>query len=431
MNKFDNVEIIGVSGKLGSGKNYITENILVNLLKPKRTVMLAFADHLKIEVIAKDNVSYERVFIKKDTESRLKLQRRGTEEGRNVYGEDIWINTIAQWMRVFVERGIERIIILDVRFKNEADFIKSIGGTLIRVNADDRTKQKYIEETNNNLIEIEKIKKHPSETDLDDYTKFNFYIDNSISNEDNVINDIGDIINKISDGCKYKTTVFFDLDDTLIECHIYYDRFIHTNFYSVLLPYINSFDNDDSNLYKLYQDIIYELKYKSDYFRTAYTLDKFPKLLVNASTFILNRLGIPKGDILDKVYQHGMCIHKIVYEKKNGAFELINSLSDDTRIVICTVGDRLSQMKKIVYHGLQKYDIEISTFKNKDLYINLMQKYKSDKYIIVGDSHEREITPALDAGFDKAIHILNGISEPLNIVDDRYSYYSKIEDVKI
>lgn len=429
MNTFENIEIIGVSGKLGSGKNYITENILFNLLTPKKTVMLAFADHLKIEVIAKDNIEYERVFIKKDTESRTKLQKRGTEEGRNVYGENIWINTIQQWMRVFTERGIERVIIIDVRFKNEADFIKSIGGTLIHVNAPDRTQQKYIEETNNNHSEIELIKNHTSETDLDNYKKFDFEIDNTIPNQNNVINDIENIVIQINNKNKFKTTIFFDLDDTLIDCHIYYDKFIYTNFYSVLLPYLKSFDVDDTNLYKQYQDLIYSLKYNSDYFRTPYTLDKFSNLLVKASTLILNNLNIPKNDILDKVFKHGMNIHNIIYSKKDGAFEFIENLPKDIKVVICTVGDRLSQMKKIIYHGLHKYDIEISTFKNKDLYINLMQKYKSDRYIIIGDSSEREILPALDADFHKTIHILNHTTKPLDISSNRYIAVNNVKDI--
>ena len=39
----------------------------------------------------KDN-SFDKVFIKKDTTTRKKLQELGTEMGRNKYGDDIWID---------------------------------------------------------------------------------------------------------------------------------------------------------------------------------------------------------------------------------------------------------------------------------------------------------------------------------------------------
>ena len=427
------IEIIGISGKLGSGKNYVTENIIQHLLTPKKTLLLAFADDFKIETITKDNLSYERVFIKKDSESREKLQNRGTKEGREKYGENIWVDTLEQWIRLYSERGIERFIILDIRFINEAELVKKLGGIIIRINAPDRTMDKYIEETNNNHDAIQRISNHISETELDNYTKFDYYVNNTKSNEKNIFNDIEKIITNYNKKNIYKTTIFFDLDDTLIECHKYYDMFIDTNFYKVLVPYISTFDLDISNLYSQYEGIVHNLKYNTDYFRTPYTIEKFPNLLVNSAKELLTVNNIKLDNtILCKVYEHGMMIHNIQYESKSGALDYVFELSKlrDYNIVICTVGDRLSQMKKILYHNLQKYNIEISTFKNKDLYINLMQKYKSENYIIVGDSAEREIIPAYEANFDKCIHILNTTTKKLdNLSNDKYYAYNNVIDI--
>ena len=45
-----------------------------------RTMHLAFADHFKIDACSKHNLEYDRIFVKKDYESRKILQITGTEE---------------------------------------------------------------------------------------------------------------------------------------------------------------------------------------------------------------------------------------------------------------------------------------------------------------------------------------------------------------
>ena len=47
------MEIIGLIGHQGVGKNYVAENILPSILPPKNTDDLAFADHFKKECITK------------------------------------------------------------------------------------------------------------------------------------------------------------------------------------------------------------------------------------------------------------------------------------------------------------------------------------------------------------------------------------------
>ena len=114
------MELIGLLGHQGVGKNYIAENILNDILPKKNTLIMAFADHFKVECITKRNVPYEKVFKEKDKISRRLLQIVGTEEGRNVYGDDIWVNTLETWLNIYKSRGVERFVICDVRFQNEA-----------------------------------------------------------------------------------------------------------------------------------------------------------------------------------------------------------------------------------------------------------------------------------------------------------------------
>ena len=78
------MEIIGLLGHQGVGKNYIAEKILPFILEEKPTIVLAFADHFKIDCICKHGIEYDKVFGKKDYKTRKILQRVGTEEVDNL-----------------------------------------------------------------------------------------------------------------------------------------------------------------------------------------------------------------------------------------------------------------------------------------------------------------------------------------------------------
>jgi hypothetical protein len=187
------MEVIGLLGHQGVGKNYIAENILPSILKEKSSIVLALADHFKIDCICKHNLDYDKVFIKKDFDTRKTLQKVGTEEGRNIYGDDIWIRTLENWMKVFYSRGIKRFIISDLRFQNEVDWIKSLNGTVIKINAPERFMSRLISETNNNSEKIKDIMTHPSEKMIDEIKNYDICINNNPS--DNIKDEINKIIN--------------------------------------------------------------------------------------------------------------------------------------------------------------------------------------------------------------------------------------------
>jgi hypothetical protein len=62
-------------------------------------------------------------------EVRVLLQRTGTEAGRKVLGEDIWVDALFKDFRP----KEEALVITDVRFPNEAQRIKDAGGVMIRI----------------------------------------------------------------------------------------------------------------------------------------------------------------------------------------------------------------------------------------------------------------------------------------------------------
>ena len=172
------MELIGLLGHQGVGKNYLAEVILPKILPKKNTVVLAFADHFKVDCICKHDAKYDKVFGEKDFETRRLLQIVGTEQGRNKFGYDIWIKTLETWIKLLNSRGVERFIISDVRFQNEADWLKSLNGILIKIDSPIRYYERLAKETNNNLDKINEIKNHASEVNIDTIENYDICFNN-------------------------------------------------------------------------------------------------------------------------------------------------------------------------------------------------------------------------------------------------------------
>ena len=144
--------IIGISGKLQSGKDTVADY----LVKKYGFVRVAFADKLK--EIARDLFFWDG---QKDDYGRKLLQDIGMKmrEVKN----DVWVNYILQ--KVNDKRLVTKNwVITDVRFKNEADLVHLSGGDLWRVN-------RQLDRSN-------EFDKHPSETELDNYENFTTIINN-------------------------------------------------------------------------------------------------------------------------------------------------------------------------------------------------------------------------------------------------------------
>ena len=184
--------IIGFTGKMGSGKNYIAEQILLPFLTSHgyQVLTLAFADQLKIDCMTKYGLNYNDVFKDKSPATRAILQQEGTENGRNTRGADIWIKYVASWVQIFSARGIEHFLIPDVRFQNEAEWILQQGGILVKIDANDRHQHHCATRG----ISSER-QQHSSETDLDSFDHYDIIIDNRISNQENVKQQTLDVFN--------------------------------------------------------------------------------------------------------------------------------------------------------------------------------------------------------------------------------------------
>lgn len=258
MSEAKKINVIGFSGKIGSGKNYIGEQIVGKYLNEKgyKIHSIAFADQIKYEIgcrsylvkkelinfqdeengnkiynigllnilkkcllkiypfthlllyfsvllkpivnifknimpinyydgvdITIENI-YKLVFKTKPQPIRLKLQKHAEE--RNIDNK-VWINSLHLRILNIQEKSYDKekdiFIITDVRFKNEIQFIKDIGGIVVRIIPENKT------EINKNS----KINKHISEIELDNYEGYDLKIKNTFDGNINV----HEIINKI------------------------------------------------------------------------------------------------------------------------------------------------------------------------------------------------------------------------------------------
>jgi hypothetical protein len=134
--------IIGLVGFIGSGKGTVGD-----ILEQKGFVKDSFAKPLKdacsvmfgwpremlegdTEVSRKwreePDVYWSEKF-SKEFSPRLALQLMGTEAGRNVFHKDVWVISLLNR-----SKGKD-VVVTDVRFRNEIDYIQEHGGIIIRV----------------------------------------------------------------------------------------------------------------------------------------------------------------------------------------------------------------------------------------------------------------------------------------------------------
>lgn len=190
--------IIGITGKLGSGKDYIANNVVIPVLEKYASsskdmgkfMQCAFADQIKVNVMTKNNIPYNDVYENKTSISRQLLQKEGTDIGRKK-DKDIWIRYLNNWMKVYYNRGISVFVVTDVRFKNEYDFVKcnkDAFGVIIKVVAEKRNTNRLIAESGGNISLYEKISEHPSECELDNLRdeQFDLIIKNDIDDNFNL-----------------------------------------------------------------------------------------------------------------------------------------------------------------------------------------------------------------------------------------------------
>ena len=119
--------ILGIAGKKQSGKDTFAD-FVVNHARGI-VVKKSLSDPLKDEVAQLLNIPRQRI----DNEKayfRPLLQWYGTEWKRGEFGNDYWIKKLEE--KVLLSNA-HIIIIPDIRFANEVDWVRHMGGTIIKI----------------------------------------------------------------------------------------------------------------------------------------------------------------------------------------------------------------------------------------------------------------------------------------------------------
>ena len=142
--------IIGIVGFLGSGKGTAGDI----LIEQHGYTRVSFADAVKDAVsvifdwprdLLEGDTETSRIFRETrdkwwsekfgyDVTPRYMLQLMGTEAGRDVFNENLWVHTVARRIRSMQDNeSKDKFVIPDVRFPNELEFIRKMGGHVVRV----------------------------------------------------------------------------------------------------------------------------------------------------------------------------------------------------------------------------------------------------------------------------------------------------------
>jgi hypothetical protein len=135
---------VGILGFIGSGKGTVGD-----ILSDVGFEKISFASHLKD--VTSVMFGWDRNLLEGDTDEsrefreevdpfwsdklgrkftpRLALQLMGTEVGRNVFGENIWIHSLENK----IKDVSKHYVVTDVRFQNEIDWIRKQKGILIEI----------------------------------------------------------------------------------------------------------------------------------------------------------------------------------------------------------------------------------------------------------------------------------------------------------
>lgn len=194
-NPYHNIEVYGFCGKMGTGKNYIAEEVFIKYLHPTNTMFVAFADQLKVLCATECGVAIEDLLGNKTAQNRNLLQTKGTEV--RARSPDIWIRYLDAFIRLHASRNIKRFIITDIRYHNELKWVKSVGGTVFGIMAPNRNYSRIMHEAKGDPDIADNIRSHQSEVEFDQIVvDCDFIIYNDLDESDTLTRQITHIVNQ-------------------------------------------------------------------------------------------------------------------------------------------------------------------------------------------------------------------------------------------
>lgn len=129
--------LIGIKGLAGHGKDTVA-NFITEFFSPSISVKMSFAEPLKemvsiITGIPKYDIDHHKTTYLEEYGMTVRslLQKIGTDVMRNQVHQNIWINIAERRLRDIPYHKV--VIIPDVRFENEMQFIRRHRGIILQV----------------------------------------------------------------------------------------------------------------------------------------------------------------------------------------------------------------------------------------------------------------------------------------------------------
>lgn len=122
--------IIGLAGPAGCGKNLVAsmvpDAVVIQLADP---IYAALSAMLGIpDTVLRQRATKERPIDWLGKSPRQMLQTLGTDWGRTLVAEDIWLRIARRRIEELAASGVSTVVIADVRFDNEARMVQEMGG---------------------------------------------------------------------------------------------------------------------------------------------------------------------------------------------------------------------------------------------------------------------------------------------------------------
>ena len=180
------MERIGLLGKKGSGKDTLADY----LVNTKGFVKYSFAKPVKDISKILFNLSEEQLYgnLKETIDDKIGIsprvifQRLGTEFGQDLIYKlfpelKIKKNTWLKLFDLFLEKNKDKnIVIADVRFVHEINYLKKLNFNIIKINRKDSLIDNHVSEKQNDLYYDFNIENNDSKEDL--FSKYNNFIYN-------------------------------------------------------------------------------------------------------------------------------------------------------------------------------------------------------------------------------------------------------------
>jgi hypothetical protein len=127
--------LVGITGRAGAGKSAASQ-ALVDCGWTRIKFAGPFKDMLRAIGLTDDHIEGDLKEIPCDLlcgqTPRHAMITLGTEWGRDLMGGEFWTNIAAHRIAVALAAG-HNVVVDDVRFENEADLIRNLGGTVLQI----------------------------------------------------------------------------------------------------------------------------------------------------------------------------------------------------------------------------------------------------------------------------------------------------------